>query len=191
MRTNRPTDTRGFSLVEMMFVVTLIGIVGAMAVGMIGQSVPAFKGDGAMRVIMANLNRGRELAITQRRYMRVVFTNPNKVEIIREEVLPANTTTVISTMYIEGGMAYSLVVGVADTPDAFGKAAAIDFNGAASVKFNPDGMLVDTANSNNIKNGTVFLALLTNKMSVRAVTVLGSTGRVRGYKYDGARWKLV
>jgi hypothetical protein len=42
-----------------------------------------------------------------------------------------------------------------------------------------------------LTNGTVYLAMPSSLLSARAVTVLGSTGRVRGYKWDGRRWVLV
>ena len=79
-------EPSGFSVMELMFVVGIMGVVTSMAVFQIGQSRPAMIGDGAMRVVMAQMNTARELAITQRRNMRVTFTNGNKVEIIREEV---------------------------------------------------------------------------------------------------------
>ena len=37
----------------------------------------------------------------------------------------------------------------------------------------------------------IFLAMPNIKLSSRAITVLGSTGRIRGYKLDGAKWVLV
>ena len=40
-------------------------------------------------------------------------------------------------------------------------------------------------------NGTVFMGMLPDVRSARAVTVLGATGRIRGYRYDGRNWKLV
>ena len=46
----------------------------------------ALTGDGAMRVVLAQMNQARELAITQRRNMRVTFTGSNVVQIMREEV---------------------------------------------------------------------------------------------------------
>jgi len=37
----------------------------------------------------------------------------------------------------------------------------------------------------------VFVTLPNVVLSARAVTVLGSTGRVRGYRWDGSGWKVV
>ena len=96
--------------------------------------------------------------------------------------------TVVSAVPLEGGIVFTLVDGLPDTPDAFGKDAAVAFGSATEVKFAPDGTLINQ-NGGSL-NGTIFLAMPQQSQSARAITVLGSTGRVRGYKWDGAKWKL-
>jgi prepilin-type N-terminal cleavage/methylation domain-containing protein len=179
----------GYSAVEMMMAMGIFGVLSAMAVVQIGQARPGLKGDGAMRVAMAQMTSARELAITQRRFMRLNFDTANsRVQIIREEV-PGPALTVLASVPFEGGIVFTLVAGQPDTPDAFGRAAAVDFGTATEVKFAPDGTLVNQAGAN--LNGSIFLAMPGMKLSSRAVTVLGSTGRIRGYKWDGAHWVLV
>jgi type II secretory pathway pseudopilin PulG len=175
-------------MIELMFIVAIMGIISAMAVLRMSASQPSLKGNGAMRVILSQVKTARELAITQRRYMRIVFTNPNQLQIVREEV-PGPNTTVLSTTILEGGVQFALVNSLPDTPDAFGKNAAIYFGGVATVKFTPDGTLVNQ--NGGSANGTVFLALQNIEASARAITVLGSTGRIRGYRWDGRIWRLV
>ncbi len=181
-------SSRGFSLIETLFVLGIMGVVAGMAGLQMEAARPSLKGDGAMRVVMSQMRTARELAITQRRYMRVVLTAPNRVQVLREEV-PGPATTLVSETYIEGGIAYALVTGVPDTPDAFGKGSAIDFGVVTNVKFTPDGTLVNQ--DGQTANGSVFLAMSSAARSARAVTVLGSTGRIRGYRWDGKFWKLV
>ena len=53
--------------------------------------------------------------------------------------------------------------------------------------FQSDGELVDGATFQPI-NGTVFLGFPGKNTSARAITVLGGTGRVRGWKGTGANW---
>jgi Tfp pilus assembly protein FimT len=181
-------DGAGYSAVEMMMTLALISLLGGMAVVQISQSVAPMKADGGMRVVLSQLNTARQLAISQRKYMRVTFVGNNQIGILREDA-PAATTTVISTVLFEGGVQMVLVTGVPDTPDLFGKATAVDFGTATEVKFGPDGTLVNQSGAT--LNGTVFVASPGVVRSARAVTVLGSTGRVRGYKWDGLAWKLV
>ena len=172
----------------MLFVLGIMGVVAAMAGFQMNTARPSMKGDGAMRIVMSQMRMARELAITQRRYMRLSFTDPNKVEILREEV-PGPSTTVVGTAVIEGGVEYGLVTGLPDSPDAFGGGAAIDFGIVTNVKFTPDGTLVNQDGAT--ANGSVFLAMPDVARSARAITVLGSTGRIRGYRWDGRSWKMV
>ena len=62
----------------------------------------------------------------------------------------------------------------------------IAFGAAQTISFNTEGMMVD--GSGNPLNGTVFLMIPKNVGSARAVTVLGSVGRVRGYRWNGMIW---
>jgi hypothetical protein len=89
---------------------------------------------------------------------------------------------------LEGGVQFRLIPNVADTPDNFGMNAPIDFGAAATVQFNSDGTFIDQ--SGNPINGTIFLALSNEATSFRAITILGGTGRVRGYRWMGTRWLL-
>jgi prepilin-type N-terminal cleavage/methylation domain-containing protein len=183
----RRSDQGGFSVLELLIVVAITGVLAAIAGAQIAAMQPSFKADGGMRQILSQINQARELSITQRRYMRVTFTAPNLVQVVREDT--TNTTTTLYSARLEGGVQFVLYSGVPDTPDAFGKAAAIDFGTAVTVKFSPDGFLVNQ--DGQTTNGTVFLAIPQLSRSVRAVTVLGATGRVRGYRWDSRAWKVV
>ena len=180
-------SNKGYSLVETMMTIAIFGTVSAMAAFQISISRSGFKGDGAMRMVMAQLNTARELALTQRRTMRVLFTAANQVQIVREN-FPAGTT-VISTVPMEGGIRYGLTPGVPDTPDAFGMVTAVYFGAATQYRFSSEGTLMDQ--SGNAISGSVFLALPGDQHAARAVTILGATGRIRGYKWDGNSWKRV
>jgi type II secretory pathway pseudopilin PulG len=188
----RRAHEAGFSLIELCVVVGLMGVLGGMVVFQIGASRPAAIGDGAMRAVLSQMNAARELAITQRRNMRLTFTAGNLVQIIREEV-PGPTLTTISTSVFEGGMQFLTIAGLPDTPDAFGATSAVTFPTATGtpleIKFAPDGTFV---NQDGLSlNGSVFVALANQALSARAMTIFGSTGRVRGYRWDGRNWKPV
>lgn len=176
----------GQSLIETLVLVSVVGVITGGAALQIGQAGPALKGDGAMRIVLAELNSARERSITERRQMRLQFLPPNVVRIVRQEV-PAGTT-VLSTVSLEGGVEFGLIAGVADTPDAFGMAAPVDFGAAAAINFTSDGTLIDAGG--NALNGTVFLAIPNVAHSFRAVTILGGTGRIRGYRWNGLRWVI-
>lgn len=167
-----------------MLVICVIGIIAAMATFQVDSLRPGLQGDGAMRVVMGELNTARETAITQRRSMLITFVGTNMLRVTRIDV--PNGTTVLREVYFESGVQYGLIAGVTDTPDAFGNGGATSFGAAAAISFSSEGSLVDGAGAP--VNGTIFLTIPGVARSFRAVTVQGSTGRVRGYKWSGAQW---
>jgi prepilin-type N-terminal cleavage/methylation domain-containing protein len=191
--TTRLRDERGISLIEIMVAVAIIGVLTSMAVIQIGATRPGMQADGAMRVVMSQLNAARETAISQRRRVEVSFNNGSWVRVTRHEL--DNSTTVLTDVPFEGGVRFGLAPNVQDTPDGFGNTTAIDFGAANAVSFNTEGMLVD--NAGIPVNGTVFLLIPTGQGdtyqqgSFRAVTVLGATGRVRGFRWNGGQWMRV
>src|SRR5579863_10092348 len=82
-------STAGFSLVEMMIVVGLAAVLTGMAVAQISISRQGSLGDGGMRVILGLMNQARQTAIQQRRYVRVVFTTPNLMQVVEENTVTA------------------------------------------------------------------------------------------------------
>ncbi len=182
----------GFTLLETLVMLGIVGSLSAMAIVQIGGAASAMKADGAMRVVMGQLNTARELAISQRRYMQVRFVAPNQIQTIRTDVNTAGTvtgTTVIASVPFESGVTYNKIAGIPDTPDAFGMAAAINFGTATTIQFATDGQLIDQTGSP--LNGTVVMTSPNDVVSSRAVTVFGSTGRVRAYRWNGRAWVRV
>ena len=181
----RTASQRGFTLVEVMMVVMLVGIFCSMAVFQFGAARPGMVADGAMRTLMGQFNAARELAVAQRRNVQLTFDLDNDTFTITRLDEPAGTT-VIAQAPFEGGVKFGVVDGVPDTPDAFGNSGPTTFGAAQTILFNSEGMLVDGAG--NPINGTVFLTIPDMAQSYRAVTVLGAVGRVRGYRWNGTIW---
>src|ERR1700722_18542659 len=63
----------GFSLIEMLVVMTLILIVGAMVMIQSGPIMATAKMDTAMRQVIDQIRQAREFSITNRRYVKVAF----------------------------------------------------------------------------------------------------------------------
>jgi len=181
----------GYSLIEMVVVVGIMSLVSGMAVFQMSSTRAAMKGDAAMRLVLSQLNYARENAITQRRNMKVVFDMGTRVQVVREET--DGTTTTLQSVFFESGQYGKLVS--ADTPDGFHNDSpdGITFSGATGtplqIRFTPDGKFVNQDGA--MQNGTVLVGLLSDPLSARAVTVMGSTGRIRGYRWDGRNWQLV
>jgi len=174
----------GFSLVEILAGVTVLAMSMAIAIPAIGNALASAKADTGMRTVAGQLRAARDIAMTQRRTVEVQFIGTNQVRSIR---IDGATRTTIDDSILEGGGRFGLTTGVPDTPDAFGNTRAVDFGGPTTVWFLTDGSLVD--NTNLPVSGTVFLTTLNRANAARAVTVLGPTGRIAMYKYDGRQWR--
>jgi hypothetical protein len=174
----------GFSLVELCSAVTITGIIAGFTLLNMTGIAPGMRANAAMSQTVAQLRSGRETAIAQRRNIQLQFLGNNTIQLVRVD-MPSGTT-IISTAILESRISFCLFDGVPDTPDSFGNATAVDFGGAENYTFLSDGTLVD-AQGNPI-NGTVFLGDADRPETARAVTILGATGRVHGYKWNQTSW---
>jgi len=190
----RRDNERGYSLVETLVVTSLAMVLLGMAVVQIRYSRASINADNAMRHVMGELARARDMAIQQRRMMRVTFVpTGNEMQIQRRDVAATPTYQQLRRTYMEGNLRFALPAGTPDTSDAFGAGSALDFDSTDAtnnVCFNSDGMLVQCTTGNSI-NGTVFLAAPNDEYATRAVTILGSTGRIRGFRRMVAAWARV
>jgi prepilin-type N-terminal cleavage/methylation domain-containing protein len=179
---------RGFTLVEMVIVVTVALILSAMAVVQLWPMLQQNQANAAMAQLLGQLRGARETAISQRRSIQVQFLGNNTIQLTRMN-MPAGTT-VLSTLALEGTVQFMLLPGMPDTPDNFGIKGPIEFaglvGGPVTMMFQSDGTFVGPTGTPI--NGTVFLGVTGLATSARAVTVMGATGRVRGYRSTGAGW---
>ena len=74
---------------------------------------------------------------------------------------------------------------------AFGNVASVYFGGQSPgppmMKFTTNGSFIDGGNT--LVNGTVFMGIPGRVSTARAITILGATGRVREYHWDGTQWQ--
>lgn len=182
------TREHGFSLLELIVVVgvTMIGL--GMAVIQTSSLLPNLKANSAMEQVSSQLQAARDTAMTQRRQVVLQFVGNNQLTMT---VVQPNGTLPSTTITLGGGARFTLFAGLPDTPMAFGNSAATYFDGVSGgpigMQFMSTGRLVD-ANGNPI-SGTVFLGIPGKSATARAVTVLGATGRIREYHWDGNSWQ--
>ncbi len=191
----------GFSLIETLIVLSLMMIASGIFFMSLQPALKDTRVTNAYNTTLMTMRRAREAAIAERRTYIITFNNlvtPNTITMTQ-----AATGQVISTQVLPNDITFTAVsgipIGAGNTPDHFGAGAtAIDFDqgvagGAKNVIFfNPDGSAQDINSNSN--NGVIYLARAGSLYTSRAITVWGSTGRLRGYRLypntgGGSVWK--
>jgi prepilin-type N-terminal cleavage/methylation domain-containing protein len=176
----------GFSLIEVMMVVVLIGILAGMVLPVSAGMVTRAKADSSGIEVLTLLEGARNRANSERRNFEVTFnTSTHRVRI--ERVEPDLTTTVILDQRLSDDMTFKQFSETGDTPDLFGNGTAVDFDGPAPHMFTSDGSLVDA--NGDPSNGTLFVGKGNHAETARAITVFGTTGLVRAWRFNGREWQ--
>ena len=131
------------------------------------------------------LRSARELAVSQRRNVEVRFIGTDAIQTARVEV-PDGTTTVVRTIQLENRMQFLLQSGIPDTPDLFGRSAAVAFGASPTRMFTSEGTFVDS--NGDVLNGTLFMSVPGDKNSARAITIFGTTAVLHAWRWNGSRW---
>jgi prepilin-type N-terminal cleavage/methylation domain-containing protein len=183
----RPRSVRssGFTLIELMVVVGIMAVAAGMAVLVMPTALKAAKADGELSTVVGALRTAREQAISQRRNIRVTFTSPNQIAVLREST-DGTSTTLLNTIYLGDSARFLVFSENGDTPDAFGNGSAVAFGTAANWKFSSDGTFVDQ--NGDPLNGSVFIGRYNEPLSARAVTIFGPTALIRQWRWDGRQW---
>jgi Tfp pilus assembly protein FimT len=192
---------RGISLIEMMIVVAIAMTIAGMIVVHLTPTLQTFRSNAAASQVTDVLRQAREYAITYRRYVQISFPNysgtgaNNQIAItVKNSLTPTyggavQPDVVLTTVTLSGNVIFQLEAGQPDTPDAFGRATAVNFANTdggptTGMFFQADGTFVNL--TGNYINGSIFLGSNNSAPTARAITVLGTTGRVRAYKINGA-----
>jgi len=193
----------GFSLVELVTVVGITFVLASMAVMSTRSTTYGSRANDAMFQVITQLRTAREIAVTKRRNVLVTITAPNQIQIAVQTLPGEAPATVYAPVLLNdgvpGGNTFYVYPGVPDTPMNFGNSNALNFTPASggtaglAIMFSTSGSLVGTTGSsgyntvgnNNPVNASIFTAIPGQPNTVRAVTVMGTTGRVRSYSWSG------
>jgi hypothetical protein len=150
-----------------------------------------------MELVLGELRRAHERAIDERRIYRVTFVAPQTIQVDVGLVVAIGSTITGSSpafvaaqppMLLPATVQFLVIPGIpataATAPDGLGSGAkAIDLDvangGGTQIYFQPDGRALDALN--RLNDGVVYVAEPGNLYSSRAVSVFGSTGRVKSW----------
>jgi prepilin-type N-terminal cleavage/methylation domain-containing protein len=186
LRSSR-TGRAGFTLIETVMVVTIIGIVAGMAIPRAGYST--YLANSGARVLSTTLSYAQRQAISQQADIRVAFDVANNQIRVHED---RNNDNVIDLGERVGFT--SLPEGV-----AFGRgAAAARPMGGGAVSFTriqgtlP--VLVFHRDGSASENGVIYLSTISGlstgrSADTRAIEIARATGRVSWYSFGTGQWK--
>jgi type II secretory pathway pseudopilin PulG len=178
----------GFSLTEIVVTLGVLMVGGAVAVMNISGAVRGSHVETAYQNTLNQLRFARQIAIDKRTVCRVDFTAPGTVSVT--QAFADGTPVQTETITLPPDVQYVVVTGMPSpptpTPDNIGNGKiAIDFDRAAggsgtTIYFQPDGSALDAAGRSN--DGVIYVARPNELSGVRAITLLGTTGRIRGWR---------
>jgi prepilin-type N-terminal cleavage/methylation domain-containing protein len=191
----------GFSIIELLIVVALIGIISAMAVPQLLASRRLQRAAALPELVKSQLRLARQHAMTRRRAVTFQYDDQTKqlvlithVEagsgVLSDENYPNTDGSVQGdqlSLLGEGGRALGLVYGLA--PGGSGDLGdgttltPLSGEGQLNITFQPDGSVID-ADGVPADYALFFYNEEAPGDTARAVSVLGSSGRVKTWKYN-------
>jgi type II secretory pathway pseudopilin PulG len=183
----------GYSLVELLILLACVGVISGFVFIRYMTVLPMFKSNSAMDQVIQQMRVARNTAIADRRAVIVNISAAAGTMQLQQVPPNGGPAVTLSTVLLTGAQ-FCLTPGVPDTPMGFGNAKAVNFvnasnpNAAVAVtEFLSDGSFGGAVGAP--VNGTIFTCIPGNQLSARAVTILGATGRVRPYHWDGTAWQ--
>lgn len=183
---------RGFSLLELMVVITLGLVVGGISIMALQPLYRQNHVDTAYDTTLSVIRNYHNQAIAQSKRYIITFTAPGTITVqywqFAVPVSPAPVT--VATYTLPPDIQFAVQAGFPTTaPDSFGTGlVAIDFDQGMGlgnlnyIMFMPDGSSQDT--TGNYNSGVIYLTRPGEVYTSRAVSVFGTTGRIRGWRLD-------
>lgn len=198
----------GVTLVELLIVVAIMTTVVSIGVIQLG-SMRRLNSSAAIPLqIKIQLRLARQQAMSQRRAVTLQYDDQTKqVTIIRQPAagkavlslpdFPNPTGSAqVSTMTLTGNgvdpsdLVYGLPVSMSSTLGDSTSLTTLPINKKINITFQPDGSVVD-ANGNPANFALFFYNSKAPELTASAVSVLGSAGRIKTWKYNGSANKYV
>jgi prepilin-type N-terminal cleavage/methylation domain-containing protein len=177
----------GFTLVEALMVVTLIGLIAAFAVPKLDFT--RYRLNGAVRSVVSVLNRAQRMAVTDQSNVNVIFNLASQSITLHEDMDNDNQIDNgerTRSYPIGEGAVYGL--GTSMSPRLYSPAPVTftrRLNGMPELIFRRDGSASEA--------GAIYISSTragsSGAADTRSIEVTAATGRVEWYRYTGSQWE--
>jgi prepilin-type N-terminal cleavage/methylation domain-containing protein len=195
-------DNSGYSVIEILIVVALIGVLCAMAIPQIVAERRLSRTVAMTREVLSQMRYARQQAMSQRQAFTFQYNDTTKwVSVIDHNVnsgaallispgFPNNpgSTVVASVPLATGGLIaseirYGIPVGVPTGPLRDGAPMTALNGNLVNITFQPDGSVIDTTGDPD-DCALFFYNSSAPRGTASAVSILGASGRVKIWRYN-------
>jgi prepilin-type N-terminal cleavage/methylation domain-containing protein len=173
------SDKAGFTLMEIQVAMAVLLVIASTSLMFTKAALPSMRADGQARRLVSLFHIARETAISSRRDVEVRFDEQaSTVQMIKRD---AGVEVFMETFVFEFDVRFTQFPNLPDTPAGYGDDSPVEFGDSTTLLFDSDGSLIDETGLP--ANGTVFVGMPNVLQSARAITLTGTTGRPRLYRW--------
>ena len=182
-------DKRGFTLLEVIIVVGMIGIMAAIAIPTVMSWVPNYKLKAAARDVYSTLQKARSMAVKNNGNCAVTFDTSNNEYILCDEWDAAATPPCVGNEQTTAfaSMGYGIGFGHGNaTKQANSSGTVFPLTPDDDVSFDSNSYSFDRRGLGDVPSGYVYLD--NNNSTTYAIGAL-SSGAIRILKWNGSDWE--
>jgi len=189
---------RGFSMMELVITVAIVLTMAGVTFVALTPLLRASHVDAAYDTTLSVISNYRSLAITQTRRYILLFSAPGTITVQYWSGTASPVPTTVATYTLPADIQFAVQAGFPNPgPESLSNGTeAVAFNPCTAVEagqpcliFYPDGSAQDDLG--NYNSGVIYLTRPTDLYSSRAVSVIGPSGKIRGwrlYNQSGNVW---
>jgi len=188
---------KGFSLPELLIVLLIVSILVVLALPQVMSSRRLFRFSGLQRQVTTSLTEARQEAMSQRKPITILYDDTTKRIILhggkfgdsgdaQNRIVELTGSGLETDEIVYGRPSSATTAALADTSNI----TPLTDN-AATIIFEPDGSVIDTA-TKSPKNSALFFYNVNYPDDMAfAISVLGAGGRVKIWRYNKTIQKYV